>query len=134
ADSRTPWPPVARRARAGVPARAYGAPRPRARPSAQQLATVLVRAVLTPHRAEHGPLETVRLSSDDLSNTRGFGLGQSDLDVGGRGGASPRLSVRLRRFRPRDRRGRAHERPAPPPTKRSTWCASAPGSSTRVGF
>jgi hypothetical protein len=96
--------------RAGVLARAERDARAGGRQRAEQRLAVLVRAVLAPHRAEHAPLERVRIAAEDRKDPLGFALGESGL------AREPEL--RLRRRRPRDHRGDAHET-VPSPRKTS---------------
>src|SRR5204863_10099310 len=69
--------------------------------SAQQLLRMLVRAVLAPHRAEHRPLECVRLAADELAHEGSLVLGEACVLWN---------LVRLRRFRRPQGRGRTHVR------------------------
>src|SRR2546430_168493 len=92
--------PVAEIDRAGVLAGADGDRRPGGGQRAQQALRMLVRAVLAPHRAEHRPLQRIRLAADELAHASRLVLGEADFlwDL-----------VRLRRPCPRHRRGRSHE-------------------------
>jgi hypothetical protein len=96
---------------AGVLARSDGDARSLRGQRAQQLLRMLVGAVLAPHRAEHRPLERVRLAAHELPNAGGLEGCETDLawDV----------QLRLRRLRPRLDRGRTHAS-EPAPTNRST--------------
>src|SRR5216110_2697338 len=62
---------------------------------------MLVRAVLAPHRAEHRPLERVRLAADLFAHEGSLVLGEACVlwDL-----------VRLRRFRRPQGWGRTHDR------------------------
>src|SRR5258706_12287937 len=93
------------------------------RQCAEQLLRMLVRAVLAPHRAEHRPLECVRLAPGELAHAGA--LKRSEADLG------KDVQLRLRRFRPREHRGRAHAAESAP-MKRSIWSAKASRSGTRV--
>ena len=96
--------------RAGVLARTDRDARPSRRQRAQQLLRMLVRTVFAPHRAEHCPLERVRLAADELAHADGLEWCEADL--------SRDVVLRLRRLRPRDQRGRAHAS-VPAPRNRS---------------
>src|SRR5438552_517864 len=80
------------------------------RQRAEQLLRALVGAVLAPHRAEHRPLERVRLATHELAHAGALERRQADL--------AEDVQLRLRRFRPREHRGRAHVA-ASAPMKRS---------------
>ena len=67
--------------RAGVLARTHDHVRPLGGQSAQQLARVLVGAVLGPHQAEHGQLDAVRLPAQALDDQRVFVIGEAELAV-----------------------------------------------------
>src|SRR5258705_7168311 len=93
------------------------------RQRAEQLLGMLVRTVLAPHRAEHRPLECVRFAPGELAHAGA--LKRSEADLG------KDVQLRLRRFRPREHRGRAHAAESAP-MKRSIWSAKASRSGTRV--
>src|SRR6185503_21104964 len=84
---------------------------------------MFVGAVLAPHRAEHRPFKVVRLTADELAHASSLEGSETDLGSG--------VLLRLRRRRPRDRRGRTHAS-LPGPTKRSTWSAKERRSARRV--
>ena len=80
-------PAVADRDRPGVLARAHQDALALGRQSAQQLARVLVGAVLGPQEAEHRQLDVVRLAPELLDDQLELGVGEPELAVlGGRGG------------------------------------------------
>src|SRR6185503_18016322 len=78
--------PVAHVDGAGVLARAHHDVRPLGRQQLEQLARVLVAAVLRPHQREDGKLEPVRLASELLADELVLGVGETELAVrsGGR--------------------------------------------------
>ena len=69
--------------RAGVLAGAHHHPLALGRQPAQQLARVLVGAVLGPQQAEHRQLDVVRLAAQLLDDQLVLGVGQAQLAVGG---------------------------------------------------
>src|SRR6266545_7039117 len=93
------------------------------RQRAEQLLRMLVGAVLAPHRAEHRPLERVGFAAHQLAHAGALEWSEADLGKD--------VQLRLRRFRPREHRGRAHTA-ASAPMKRSIWSANASRSATRV--
>ena len=77
-------PAVADRDRAGVLARAHQHARALGRQPAQELARMLVGAVLGPQQAEHRQLDVVRLAAELLDDQLELGVGESELAVLGK--------------------------------------------------
>src|SRR5437899_2078304 len=90
---------------AGVLAWTDGDRRPARRQRPQELLRMLVRTVLAPHRAEHRPLELVRLATDEIANEGSLVFGEARVLWN---------LVRLRRFRRPQGRGRTHVREIAP--------------------
>ena len=78
-------PAVADRDRPGVLARPHQHPLALGRQPAQQLARVLVGAVLGPQQAEHRQLDVVRLAAELLDDQLELGVGEPELAVLGNG-------------------------------------------------
>ena len=94
--------------RAGVLARPHHHPRALGRQPPQQLARVLVGAVLGPEQAEHRQLDVVRLAPQLLDDQLVLGVGEAELAVFGGGGAH--AANLLQRFEDLAAVGRAGQR------------------------
>ena len=114
----TAW-PVADVDGAGVLARAHHHPLALGRQPAEQLARVLVGAVLGPEQREHRQLDVVRLAAEQLDDALVLGVGEPELAVWRLGRRPSALTPR----RARRASARNSASPSSEPVSGSTACS-----------